>query len=85
RSIESFMEKLFGGSVMVLMSIGFIWFGIKLDKESYEQHCSNSFLFNLFDPFSLVLSISYILCKVFMIGLGVLLLYLTFSGKIDLE
>ncbi|WP_255255568.1 hypothetical protein [Bacillus cereus] len=65
------------------MSISFIWFGFKLDKQSYKENRMFISLFSLTGLFPLILSISYYLFRMFAVGLGVTFLYLLFTGGFE--
>jgi hypothetical protein len=66
-----------------VMSILFIWLGIKIDKESYKENRMFMSLFSFTGLFPFLLTISYYLFRIFMIGLGVILLYLLFTGGFE--
>ncbi|HDX9614621.1 TPA: hypothetical protein ROY01_005825 [Bacillus toyonensis] len=74
-----FMLDLF----IFFMSISFIWFGFKLDKQSYKENRMFISLFSLTDFFPIILSISYYLFRMFAVGLGVTFLYLLFTGGFE--
>ncbi|PEA06295.1 hypothetical protein CON37_02240 [Bacillus cereus] len=74
-----FMLDLF----IFFMSISFIWFGFKLDKQSYKENRMFISLFSLTGLFPLILSISYYLFRMFAVGLGVTFLYLLFTGGFE--
>ncbi|MED1302836.1 hypothetical protein P4U65_20175 [Bacillus pacificus] len=65
------------------MSILFIWFGFKLDKQSYKENRMFISLFSLTGLFPIILSISYYLFRMFAVALGVTFLYLLFTGGFE--
>ncbi|QWH64274.1 hypothetical protein EXW39_30015 (plasmid) [Bacillus mycoides] len=65
------------------IGIGFIWLGFKLDKQSYKENRMFISLFSLTGLFPIILSISYYLFRIFSIGLGVILVYLFFTGELS--
>lgn len=77
------MEKFILQLIIFLMSIFFIWFGFKIDKESYKENRIFLALFSFTGLFPLILTISYYLFRIFAIGFGVILLYLLFTGGFE--
>ncbi|ANN35587.1 hypothetical protein A9498_31595 (plasmid) [Bacillus thuringiensis serovar coreanensis] len=65
------------------IGIVFIWFGFKLDKQSYKENRMFISLFSLTGLFPIILSISYYLFRIFSIGFGVILVYLFFTGELS--
>ncbi|MCI4249319.1 MULTISPECIES: hypothetical protein [Bacillus] len=63
-----------------VMGILFIWGGFKIDKESYKENRTFMALFSFTGAFSILLTISYYLFRAFMIGVGIVFLYLLFTG-----
>ncbi|MED1507273.1 protoheme IX farnesyltransferase [Bacillus proteolyticus] len=69
------MEDIFFMALCFFISCGIILFGIKIDKETFKEQRMNSLIFSLLTPFSIVLSLSFYLFKIFAIGVGLAILY----------
>ncbi|MFJ8522711.1 protoheme IX farnesyltransferase [Bacillus cereus] len=72
------MEDIFFMVLCFFISCGIIWFGIKIDKETFKEQRMNSLIFSLLTPFPIVLSLSFYLFKIFAIGVGLAILYSIF-------
>ncbi|WP_270717550.1 hypothetical protein [Bacillus cereus group sp. BY9-3LC] len=66
-----------------IFSIGifFIWLGFKIDKESYKENRMFMALFSITGIFPVLLTISYYLFKISAVALGLIILYLLFTGS----
>jgi hypothetical protein len=65
------------------IGISFIWLGLKIDKKSYKENRMFIALFSLTSAFPIILTISYYLFRIFSIGLGVIIVYLFFTGELS--
>ncbi|MFK4427723.1 hypothetical protein EXW28_05595 [Bacillus mycoides] len=75
--IIDFMLDVFIFSI----SIFFIWLGFKIDKDSYKDNRMFMAFFSVTGVFPTLLTISYYLFKISAVGLGLIILYLLFTGS----